>query len=146
MPRAWRFLLAGSLLLASCVRFEEPERRRLAADVHPTAADVYLPRETETIESTVPRHATLDSLLRAHHLQEPLVAEAVAVARDVFDPRHLRADQPYRLVRSLDGLLREFEYEIDGTASCASSAATASVPTRSTRRSSRTTSRPRSPR
>ncbi|HVD90769.1 MAG TPA: M23 family metallopeptidase [Vicinamibacterales bacterium] len=113
MPRAWRFLLAGSLLLASCVRFQEPERRRLAADVHPTAADVYLPRETETIESTVPRHATLDSLLRAHHLQEPLVAEAVAVARDVFDPRHLRADQPYRLVRSVDGLLREFEYEID---------------------------------
>ena len=105
MPKASRFLLAGSLLLASCVRVE-PERRR-------PAADVYLPRETETIESTVPRHATLDSLLRAHHLQEQLIAEAVAVARDVFDPRRLRADQPYRLERSFDGLLREFEYEID---------------------------------
>jgi murein DD-endopeptidase MepM/ murein hydrolase activator NlpD len=105
LPRAWRFLLAGSLLLASCVR-TEPERRR-------SGADVYLPRETETIEATVPRHATLDSLLRAHHLQDRLVVEAVAVARDVFDPRRLRADRPYRLVRSLDGLLREFEYEID---------------------------------
>jgi murein DD-endopeptidase MepM/ murein hydrolase activator NlpD len=113
LPRAWRFLLAGSLLLASCVRVEEPERRRFAADVRVPAADIYLPPETETIESTVPRHATLDSLLRAHHLQEQLVVEAIAVARDVFDPRHLRADQPYRLVRSLDGLLREFEYEID---------------------------------
>src|SRR5258708_5579199 len=75
--------------------------------------DVYLPRETETIESTVPRHATLDGLLRAHQLQERLVTEAVSVARGVFDPRRLRAHRPYRLVRSLDGLLREFEYQID---------------------------------
>lgn len=75
--------------------------------------DVNLPRETETIVATVPRHATLDSLLRAHHLQEQLVIEAVSAARDVFDPRRLRADRPYRLVRSLDGLLREFEYQID---------------------------------
>ena len=73
-----------------------------------------LPREIETIESTVPRHATLDSLLRAHQLQERLVTEAVSVARGVFDPRQLRAERPYRLVRSLDGFLREFEYQIDG--------------------------------
>jgi murein DD-endopeptidase MepM/ murein hydrolase activator NlpD len=105
LPRAWRFLLAGSLLLTSCAR-TEPARRR-------SPVDVYLPRETETIEAIVPRHATLDSLLRAHHLQEQLVAEAVAVVRDVFDPRQLRADRPYRIVRSLDGLLREFEYQID---------------------------------
>jgi murein DD-endopeptidase MepM/ murein hydrolase activator NlpD len=31
----------------------------------------------------------------------------------VFDLRQLRADRPYRLVRSFDGLLREFEYQID---------------------------------
>jgi murein DD-endopeptidase MepM/ murein hydrolase activator NlpD len=105
LPRAWRFLLAGTLLLTSCAR-TEPARRR-------SPADVYLPRETETIEAIVPRHATLDSLLRAHHLQEQLVVEAVAVVRDVFDPRQLRADRPYRIVRSLDGLLREFEYQID---------------------------------
>jgi murein DD-endopeptidase MepM/ murein hydrolase activator NlpD len=72
-----------------------------------------LPRETETIESTVPRRATLDSLLRASQLQERLVVQAVSVVRGVFDPRLLRADRPYRLVRSLDGLLREFEYQID---------------------------------
>jgi murein DD-endopeptidase MepM/ murein hydrolase activator NlpD len=105
LPRAWRVLLAGSLLLTSCAR-TEPARRR-------SPADVYLPRETETIEAIVPRHATLDSLLRAHHLQEQLVVEAVAVVRDVFNPRQLRADRPYRIVRSLDGLLREFEYQID---------------------------------
>lgn len=102
----WRFVLAaGIVLLAACAQ-PEPARR-------PARADVYLPRETETIEARVPRHATLDSLLRAHQLQEQLVTQAVSVARDVFDPRHLRADRPYRLVRSLDGLLREFEYQID---------------------------------
>jgi murein DD-endopeptidase MepM/ murein hydrolase activator NlpD len=31
----------------------------------------------------------------------------------VFDLRRIRADQPYRLVRSFDGFLREFEYQID---------------------------------
>ena len=39
--------------------------------------------------------------------------EALSAARSVFDPRQLRADRPYRIVRSLDGLLREFEYQID---------------------------------
>ena len=75
--------------------------------------DVLLPAETETIEARVPRHATLDSLLRAHQFAPELVQAAVASAGAVFDPRHLRADRPYRLVRSLDGWLREFIYEID---------------------------------
>ena len=69
--------------------------------------------ETETIEATVPRNATLDSLLRENHLQEGLVSRVVTAAHDVFDLRQLRAERPYRLVRSLDGLLREFEYQID---------------------------------
>ncbi|HEX9369228.1 MAG TPA: M23 family metallopeptidase, partial [Vicinamibacterales bacterium] len=98
-------IAAGTLLLAACA---QPEPPRQAA-----RPDVYLPRESETIEATVPRHATLDSLLRAHQLQDQLVIDAVNAARGVFDPRRLRADRPYRLVRSLDGLLREFEYSID---------------------------------
>jgi murein DD-endopeptidase MepM/ murein hydrolase activator NlpD len=105
LPSWCRFLAAGTLVLAACARSQPaPKQAR---------ADVYLPRESETIEATVPRHATLDSLLRAHRLQEQLVLEAVSAARGVFDPRQLRADRPYRLVRSLDGLLREFEYKID---------------------------------
>lgn len=79
----------------------------------PARPDVHLPRETETIRAVVPRHATLDSLLRASQLQEQLVAQAVTAARAVFDPRQIRAGRPYRLVRSLDGFLREFEYQID---------------------------------
>ena len=85
----------------------EPARRSSARP------DVYLPRETETIQQFVPRNATLDSLLRGSQLREEFVARAVEAVREVFDPKQIRAGRPYRLVRSLDGLLREFEYQID---------------------------------
>ena len=83
---------------------ESPRRSR---------ADVFLPTDVETITSRVPRHATLDSLLRSHELAVELVDAAVKSAAGVFNPRNLRAERPYRLVRSLDGVLREFEYQID---------------------------------
>jgi murein DD-endopeptidase MepM/ murein hydrolase activator NlpD len=97
--------VAAALMAASCARPDPPSR--------PAASDVRLPLESQTIRAIVPRHATLDSLLRTNQLQERLVADAVAAARAVFDPRRIREGRPYRLVRSLDGLLREFEYEID---------------------------------
>lgn len=75
--------------------------------------DRVLPVEVETITATVPRHATLDSLLRQHELAVELVDAAVKSAAGVFNPRNLRAERPYRLVRSFDGVLREFEYQID---------------------------------
>jgi murein DD-endopeptidase MepM/ murein hydrolase activator NlpD len=75
--------------------------------------EVVLRAEAAIIEARVPRHATLDSLLRQHQLSTDLVNAAVRSARSVFNPRQLRADRPYRLVLSFDGFLREFEYEID---------------------------------
>jgi len=80
---------------------------------HRAAVEVLLKAESAVIESRVPRHATLDSLLRQHQLSTDLVNAAVQSARSVFNPRRLRADRPYRLVLSFDGFLREFEYEID---------------------------------
>src|SRR5688572_5113946 len=77
------------------------------------ASDVLLRAETSVIKARVPRHATLDSLLRQHQLSADLVNAAVRSAASVFNPRQLRADRPYRLVLSFDGFLREFEYEID---------------------------------
>ena len=79
----------------------------------PAVSDVLLRAESATIEARVPRHATLDSLLRQHQLSTDLVNAAVRSAASVFNPRKLRADRPYRLVLSFDGFLREFEYEID---------------------------------
>jgi murein DD-endopeptidase MepM/ murein hydrolase activator NlpD len=76
-------------------------------------SDVLLPRETETIEAVVPPHATLESLLRQHQLRSDLVDRVIQAAGAVFNPRQLRAERPYRLVLSMDGFLREFEYQID---------------------------------
>ena len=99
-------VVAGvGLLLAACA---QPQPGPPQA--HP---DVRLQAETETIESLVPRNATLDGLLRAQHVQQQFVANAVDAARIVFDPRQIRSGRQYRLVRSFDGLLREFVYEID---------------------------------
>jgi murein DD-endopeptidase MepM/ murein hydrolase activator NlpD len=81
--------------------------------LHERRPDVPLRHDTETIEARVPAHATLDSLLRQHQFSADLVASAVTSAQSVFNLRQLRADRPYRLVRSLDGFLREFEYQID---------------------------------
>jgi murein DD-endopeptidase MepM/ murein hydrolase activator NlpD len=78
-----------------------------------SVSDVVLRAENAVIEARVPRNATLDSILRQHQLSTDLVNAAVRSAASVFNPRRLRADRPYRLVLSLDGFLREFEYEID---------------------------------
>ncbi|HVL68179.1 MAG TPA: peptidoglycan DD-metalloendopeptidase family protein [Vicinamibacterales bacterium] len=89
---------------AACAQ-ETPVRR--------TQADLLLPNELETITARVPRNATLDSLLRQHQLAVEFVDAAVRSATTVFNPRALRAERPYKLVRSFDGVLREFEYQID---------------------------------
>jgi murein DD-endopeptidase MepM/ murein hydrolase activator NlpD len=93
-------------LAAGCARPEEPQRI--------PRPDILLTLDVQRIEARVPRNATLDGLLRQHELPSALVHAAVESVRGVFDPRQLRADRPYRLVQTLDGLLREFEYEIDG--------------------------------
>jgi murein DD-endopeptidase MepM/ murein hydrolase activator NlpD len=50
-------------------------------------------------------------------LREQLPAElsrsVVDAVRNVFNPRELRASQPYRITRTIDGLFREFRYDID---------------------------------
>ena len=77
------------------------------------AGDIQLPMDSAVIEGRVPLHATLDGLLRTHEIGRDVAHLVVAVAQTVFNPRALRAGQPYRLVISLDGLFRSFEYTID---------------------------------
>jgi murein DD-endopeptidase MepM/ murein hydrolase activator NlpD len=97
--------LFGVALAAACTREVPPP----PVDRLP---DIELKSEIVTIESRVPHHATLEALLRAE-LADPFVTAAIEAARSVFNPRELHSDRPYRLVRSLDGMLREFEYQID---------------------------------
>jgi murein DD-endopeptidase MepM/ murein hydrolase activator NlpD len=99
-------VLLGVVALAAGGCAPEPQARK-------AMPDLLLPAEVETITARVPRNATLDSLLRQHELAVGLVEAAVKSATGVFNPRNLRAERPYRLVRSFDGVLREFEYQID---------------------------------
>lgn len=108
MKRRVVFLLASVIFAAAC-------RKEAAAPPAqiPHLSDIELKPETVTIQARVPRFATLDGLLREQALGEPFVVAAIQAARTVFNPRQLHSDRPYRLVRSLDGMLREFEYQID---------------------------------
>lgn len=106
----FRFALLGLVL---CTAMTCADRSPAPVAGGPARADVLLPLELQTIEARVPRNATLHSLL-TRHLPSDLAGTVAAAARGVFDPRQLRADNPYRLVRSIsDGLLREFELQID---------------------------------
>jgi murein DD-endopeptidase MepM/ murein hydrolase activator NlpD len=76
--------------------------------------DIVLAQETaKVIEARVPRNATFASLLRAHEVSEDIVYSLIESMQRTFDPRHLRADHSYRLESTVDGLIREFTYEID---------------------------------
>jgi murein DD-endopeptidase MepM/ murein hydrolase activator NlpD len=100
--------LAVFLCLGGCGR--GPERGRTP----PRRADIVLPPDTETIAARVARNATLDSIFREASLRGEVATAAIEAVRGLFRPREfLRAEQPYRLVKTTDGLLRSFEYQMD---------------------------------
>jgi murein DD-endopeptidase MepM/ murein hydrolase activator NlpD len=86
---------------------------RVPGDSSGNHEDIRLRRETELIEARVPRDATLETILREQDLPSDLSAPLVTAVREVFNPRQLRANQPYQVIRTIDGLFREFRYEID---------------------------------
>jgi murein DD-endopeptidase MepM/ murein hydrolase activator NlpD len=82
--------------------------------VTPAGADLPLVREAITVSATVGSGATLASILRAQGVVGGDALDVVAQASSVFDVRRIRAAQPYRIQKTIDGALRLFEYEIDG--------------------------------
>jgi murein DD-endopeptidase MepM/ murein hydrolase activator NlpD len=76
-------------------------------------SDIFLTPDTTLVQGVVPSNTTLDAMLRGHGMAASAVAGAIAAARQVFDPRRLRSSQPFLLVTTLEGALRQFEYEID---------------------------------
>jgi murein DD-endopeptidase MepM/ murein hydrolase activator NlpD len=74
---------------------------------------VFLRPDTATVEDRVPPRATLATLLRDLEIQADLIPTIIEKTGAVFDPRRLHAGNAYRLVRTTDGLLRDFQYEID---------------------------------
>src|SRR3954467_12038758 len=102
-----RGALAALWLITACARQSPPPPR--TANAH----DILLAPQAQVIEAVVPPHATLDGLLRSHAFPTGIVEAAVRSAGSVFNLRQLRERQHYRLVKSVDGLLQEFEYQID---------------------------------
>ena len=99
-------LLAGGTLV-SCTR---------PTDGPPTTkprSDIILPRDTEVLEGKVRAQSTLPLLLREAKLRDDLVPAMVELTSRVFDWRKLKANHSFKLERTLSGLLRLFEYEID---------------------------------
>ena len=108
MTRAGATLVAlGSVLVAAACQDagELPARGG--------GRDIALQRDSNTIEARVPRDATLETLFRQNNLPADLTGALVEALRGVFNPRELRANQSYWLTRSLEGLFREFRYQID---------------------------------
>ena len=88
-------------------------RSSSAVPIEPVRADIQLGRDGQSVESRVPLNATLESLLRQQNLSVELTASLVDAVRSVFNPKDLRANQVFRVTRTMDGLFREFRYQID---------------------------------
>jgi murein DD-endopeptidase MepM/ murein hydrolase activator NlpD len=107
MKRPIRVISWGVLTVAAACA--APVSREAAGVGH----DVVLPLDTATIEGRVPRAATLEALLRQNQVQPDIAASLAMAVSGVFNPRSLQADRTFRLTRTIDGLFREFQYQID---------------------------------
>jgi murein DD-endopeptidase MepM/ murein hydrolase activator NlpD len=112
-PSARLFVLAIVVAASAATAACRPAGAEPSPSPRGRLADVRLARDSEILRAVVPQRTTLASVLQTHQL---LAHEAVALVRTIsekFDLRRVRAGQPYRIDRFLDGRIREFEYEID---------------------------------
>jgi murein DD-endopeptidase MepM/ murein hydrolase activator NlpD len=77
------------------------------------ATDIFLPADTQITRGLVAPRSTLDMLLREVGVAADVAGRVVGAARRVFDPRRLRAAQPFLVERTPEGDIRHFSYEID---------------------------------
>lgn len=99
-------LVCGLLPLAACQSAADENTRLLREDVRLVADAI-------TTQAVVPRNATFESLLRQQQVGPEMAASVVDAVRGVFNPRHLKANQSYWVTHSIDGLVREFSYQIN---------------------------------
>ncbi len=100
-------LILAVLTCSACAREpSQPQPRRLS--------DILLRPDTDVVKDRVPHRATLATLLRDLRMRADLIPAIVEETASVFDPRRLHAGNAYQLIRTTDGLLRDFRYEIDG--------------------------------
>ena len=75
--------------------------------------DIALAVDGQSIDAKVPANATLETLLRRHDLPADTTGSLLKAVSEVFNPKQLRANHDYRITHTLDGLFREFRYQID---------------------------------
>jgi len=102
-----------ALVLAVLVASAAACGRDEPATTPKVARDVYLGPDGQSIDAVVPRNATLETLLKHHELPSDTMGSLMQAVASVFNPKNLRANQQYRITRTLDGLVREFQYQID---------------------------------
>ncbi len=76
--------------------------------------DVTLAKDSDLFTGFIPPRTTIAHLFDYHLIEHDEGAVLVSSIASAMDVRRLRAGQPYRLDRLLDGRVRRFEYEIDG--------------------------------
>lgn len=76
-------------------------------------SDIRLAPDDPFIAAKIPKNATLEMVLRSHQLPAETTMSLLEAVSAVFNPKQLRANQDYRITRTLDGLFREFRYQID---------------------------------
>ena len=116
MTRAWAAsLLAvlGMTALAGCSAEPADDLEAPPSVLTSELRDIVLTPDTMLVSGLVPHSTTLDTLLRGHGVADDAAMSVVQAARTVFDPRRLRALQPFSIERTLEGTLRFFQYEID---------------------------------
>lgn len=78
------------------------------------ATDVALESDADFLAGVIPTRTTMAALFQDHVIEGREAATLVGSIGGAFEPRRLRAGQPYTIDRMLDGRVRRFEYEIDG--------------------------------
>jgi len=113
MARSW-WALALAFTMTGCSPGPVGDLDAPPAVLSTELRDIVLMPDTTLVSGLVPRSTTLDTLLRGHGVADDAAVSVVNAARKVFDPRRLRALQPFSLERTVEGTLRFFQYEIDG--------------------------------
>ena len=112
MTRTW-WALALALAMTGCSAEPAGDSDAPPGVLSTELRDIVLMPDTMLVSGLVPRSTTLDTLLRGHGVADDAAVSVVNAARQVFDPRRLRALQPFSLERTVEGTLRFFQYEID---------------------------------
>jgi murein DD-endopeptidase MepM/ murein hydrolase activator NlpD len=104
-------LLIVSGLASACGRTDPVAS---VASLGTVALDIALAAETTAVSARMASGGTIGVLLKEQGMTPTEVADMVARAAAVFDLRKVRAAQPYRFEWATGGVMKRFEYEIDG--------------------------------